>query len=374
MCTVVLERSSLHESLRYLKRSTSSSGDRPRLLGHALFRSLGENLLLRTTDGDRSNTIDQELLEISGDGEALVNLGDLLKGLRAFTDEHVKLCFGDGELSLEGSQTIRLQTVENDGSFEIDPFPEERGTLVMPLAPLKNAIKSIIRCTSQEESRFAVDGSRVETEGEDVIIVATDGHRLAVDRLVDCEYDPKDPLSLLVIPRLVLKDLEQICEPGEDLVSIRFDAHRGQVACGGTKIDFTRPEGSFPNWRRVLHPSQKQASEVELPDDLKEYLKVCARLKLYLVEFDFRSGGELYLRGRAKNDGPTCDREIDLGVNLEPAHFGMQPAYLLDAWRSIPSKEGRLTVGYSSEPYTPLKVRQPDSPYPWSIIMPMKLG
>lgn len=112
------------------------------------------------------------------------------------------------------------------------------------------ALKAAAFCASSEETRFYLKGVFAEYKGGELILVATDGHRLLAVHPENNGPAPNGPEFGIIIPLDVIARLklgrhntmgDLVCEAGQ--WALHYD---------GLKIGFTFIDGRFPDWRRVV--------------------------------------------------------------------------------------------------------------------------
>lgn len=115
------------------------------------------------------------------------------------------------------------------------------------------ALKAATFCASSEETRYYLKGVFAEYKDGELILVATDGHRLLAVHPENNGPAPHGPAFGIIIP------LDAIAR-----IKINKYATQGDLVCEagqwalhyeGIKIGFTPIDGTFPDWRRIV-PSE----------------------------------------------------------------------------------------------------------------------
>lgn len=132
-------------------------------------------------------------------------------------------------------------------------------TVAIDLAALKAA-----NCaTSNEETRYYLNGVLVEVTRDSVTYVATDGHILFAHRAeVSTDDDPL--VGIWIIPSDIIKNLKfnkkfTMAQLEGDEFSI--DNRRLSINYGGSRIGFNAIDGYFPDWRRAVPRSADYQDE-----------------------------------------------------------------------------------------------------------------
>lgn len=160
-----------------------------------------------------------------------------------------------------GKTTAKIPGFDPKSFPELPELPAEP-VVTIGCAALVRMIHQTTFCVTKEESRFALNGALLQVGGGKAIMVATDGHRMALSRS-EASGDLRKILSLSL-----LRVAERVFDGVEGEVSIYSDANHtiligpsGQVLVGR---DLT---GNFPQWERVIPadlPGKFQISSTDL--------------------------------------------------------------------------------------------------------------
>ena len=131
-----------------------------------------------------------------------------------------------------------------------------------------SVVKALLICAAKQDVRYYLKGVCVDARANgDVVLVATDGHRLlaypvavdAIEALAPGQY---------IIPREALEAVKP-CKAGRRVlpITIEIDTAKGleNKITGATSAVTPLIDGKFPDWRRVLpktvsnEPAQYQA-------------------------------------------------------------------------------------------------------------------
>ena len=147
-----------------------------------------------------------------------------------------------------------------------------------PVGLLRDAIGRVRHAISTEETRYYLNGICFETDGEDVRLTATDGHRLASTalasvRLVEdmkARFGHQNMAVRCILPKEAVRHLLAVMPKSGD-VGFRFTRGSGGkelavVQWDGYRLLAKMIDGTFPEWRRVL-PSAKDAVAIEVTAD-----------------------------------------------------------------------------------------------------------
>lgn len=144
-----------------------------------------------------------------------------------------------------------------------DSFPRAAGDsladrmyLTFPRAALA-AMASLVSFAADDGSRFYLEGVFVDTKGENITLVATDGHVLAAYPITQPPL-PVDGLGF-ILPTDAISKLNTYFREAE-YCELRTDDRAALFTAEGQHMRTKLVEGTFPDWRRVVEVSKSQAT------------------------------------------------------------------------------------------------------------------
>lgn len=267
---------------------------------------------------------------------------------------------------LAGASDWKLMTFGAAG-FPSIPEVEASSQLTLSHTELVEAINAVAYAVAGDESRQVLTGVLMRYDGNELVLVATDTHRLAVTRLV------KDGIGSsvkAVVPEKALRLIKNLPVSSDESVAIGLDESRLVVQVGTHKIVAQLLAGVFPDWERVV-PQQFTRSwtldRQELIENLRR-VQILARDSANRVRFGGGSESVLITarseeKGEAKEEVPAVmeNGEIQIAFNGE---------YVLQA---VDSLNGDSVVAQMTEPGRAAVFRPGtgDGPERFCVIMPM---
>lgn len=113
-----------------------------------------------------------------------------------------------------------------------------------------NLVKAAAICTSKDEYRYYLNGVFITSDGESLVSVATDGHRLAAFRHTLDQAAPLAPFGVIV-PLAIISGLK-IARGDSTATLAHVEGLKWSIAHNGQSITFDAIDGTFPDWRRVV--------------------------------------------------------------------------------------------------------------------------
>ena len=212
------------------------------VLSHILLRAADERLHVAATDLEVSLTswCDAEVKE---EGAIAIQAKKLLEIIRASSGDEATL-----RIEQEGLLTILVgKSVFKIRGLPAEEFPtlpniEDEQPVRIPFQTFRNMVTKIFFAISSEESRFQLSGALMQLIEDGLVMVATDGHRLA---LVESQIQGMEESDGVLVPRKALQELQRF--EGEDL-SFRRSEHHLSFTLGVRQLICRILEGTFPDY------------------------------------------------------------------------------------------------------------------------------
>ena len=214
-----------------------------------------ENARIRAHGG--AITVDATDLEItwlcraSGDAElaCTVNARRLLDVLKAApAGEQIKVNQTDSRLGVQfGKSKFSLATLP------IEDYPETQSgevleTIEITQTDLAEMIAHTLFAVSQEDVRHYLKGALFVAQGGGLRVVATDGHRLALNEkatLSEADFE-------CIVPRKALLELKRALSPTDEVVRIGFGSGLVSFDLGSEVLTSRVIDGRFPDYKKVI--------------------------------------------------------------------------------------------------------------------------
>jgi DNA polymerase-3 subunit beta len=235
--------------------------------------------------------------------------------------------------------------------YPIVPGFEGTADLEVGLGNLKVGIEQCLFATARESSRYAINGVLWEIRDKKLLLVATDGRRLARSRvnLTSAPSKHKGGPNIIV-PAKTMSLLEKVGASEKDNVSVKLLENQILISCGNVVISSNLVEGNFPKYEDII-PADYQ-NKMTLPTEV--VLSAVRRAALLTSE---ESRGIKLSIGKDKimiscRAPETGDAQVDMVVDYkgEPIEIGFNPQFLVDALRVIKTPEFELELGQPDRP------------------------
>ncbi|ACJ26864.1 DNA polymerase III, beta subunit [Shewanella piezotolerans WP3] len=318
-------------------------------------------------------------LEVELVGEVLLE-GEVFEGrttvpAKKFLDI-VKSLPDQVELKIE-QQENRLLLRSGRSRFTLATLPAEEYPNVeafeaeLEFTLKQGTMKSLIDATqfsmANQDVRYYLNGLLLETEGNVLRAIATDGHRLALShRMIEASLPEKQ----VIVPRKGVLELMRSFEGDELDVTIAIGDNAIRATTATAVFTSKLVDGRFPDYRRVL-PKGGDKIVIASRQQLKQAL-----LRASILSNEKFRGVRVQLENNlikiTANNPEQEEAEEILDVEYEntPLEIGFNVSYLLDVLNNLPSDDVRITlIDGNSSALIDNHVEQ-DSMY---VVMPMRL-
>jgi len=283
------------------------------------------------------------------------------------------------ELSIDEQHqaTLRTGTRSHYKLVGMDPeaFPQpvdsgEISKLELNRADFRLWIKKTLFAAAKDDSRQALAGVFLEAvEDEQLRLVATDTHRLALIDVPDTQVRDVIPEDGILLPVKALQELNRILV-GDGKLTTAVSSPYVWLFWNDVTFVFRTGEGRFPSYRAVI-PEQAERSaivdRVALIEALERVsLVVTDRFKGVLVKLS----GETMTLAANNPDMGEAEESLDCDLQGEPAEVGFNAQYLQDALAEITTDRVELRI---TDEVSPTLIYGEGDTHYLNVVMPMRI-
>ena len=264
---LVCSQTELSSSLQLVSRAVAGRPTHP-VLANVLLTADAATGRLSLTGFDLSLGIQTSLaaaVETSGAITLPARLfGEIVS--RLSSDSPLTLSCPEGEEQVELtslSGTYRMRGMPAD-DFPDLPLAQSGIPIRLDAASLVKGLRATLFASSSDEAKQLLTGVHLRLSGEGLECAATDGHRLAVQRLDDAlapgtetpSADGEEPFAVTV-PARSLRELERLLSgrPSDEPLSLFSERGQVVVLCADQVLTSRTLDGTYPNYRQLLPES-----------------------------------------------------------------------------------------------------------------------
>ena len=281
----------------------------------------------------------------------------------------------EGEIEFEQKDNkIKVKTSVKKANFQLksissDKFPEfpvsSAEYFEIPVKNFKDMVNQTVFAVSDDETRFFMNGVYLEKTENKIVMVATDGRRLA--------YIEKDANDIKNFPGIIVhpKILNIITKRAGDegLIAISVTDKIIFVRFGSYSFSSLLLDGQFPNYRKVIpeeQPNTLSVNRTEMLDALRR-VSLLVEQKSHRVYLGLKPGVmEIY-----SEEGEIGDakEEIPCKYDGEEVALALNYRYIEEPFKVIDSDEISIRFSGPTKAITIVPVPQTDFLH---VVMPMQ--
>lgn len=309
-------------------------------------------------------------MQVEQPGEAVVHADRIASIVRESVDEVISFEATETACHLKGKDS-QFTIYSNDPSqFPVIPDFEGKSSLEVELDPLQVAIEQTIFATAPENTRHAITGILWELCDKQLMLVATDGRRLAQCK-VDLIGTAESSLSgkRIIVPAKTMALLNKIRGSEKEKGAVKFSNNQMVIACANVIITSNLVEGTFPKYEDIIPTDYTNRITLNT-----EAVLSAVRRAALLTNADSKgirmsiNKNAIVFSSRAPETG---DAQIDMGIEYarEPIEIGFNPVYLIDMLKAI--RTAQLDFEFDQPSRPGLFKSGSDFLY---VVMPINLG
>ena len=344
-----LERDVLADSVAWAARTLPSRPSLPVLAG-LVITAEGEHLTLSSFDYEVSARV-EIAADVQEPGRALVS-GRLLADIaRSLPPQPVTLTSEGTRIVITcGRSSFTLPTLPIEDYPQLPSMPKASGDIDGSL--FAAAVGQVAIAAGRDDTLPTLTGIRMEVDGGNIVLAATDRYRLAVREL---QWRPaaSNISANALVPAKTLADTAKSLA-ASDLVSIALTeggAGEGLIGFegGGRRTTTRLLDGEFPKYRTLLPTESASIALVDtavLGDAVKRVALVAERNTPVRLAFD---GSEVLLRAGAGDDAQASEA-VECTLEGDAIEIAFNPAYLLDGLSALDAPITRLSFTQATRP------------------------
>ncbi|MBP7080902.1 MAG: DNA polymerase III subunit beta [Rhodocyclaceae bacterium] len=338
------------------------------ILSNVLLEKDGEKLTLLATDIEIqiTTTTSTSGAEKLGLTVAARKLQDILRSLPETAE--ISLTFEDKRLQLKaGKSRFNLQTLPADDFPRISATTGTTTQLRITQRQMRRLLAYVQYAMAQQDIRYYLNGLLLVVKGNNLIVVATDGHRLAFTS--EALSETFNPIEV-ILPRKTIIELSRQLDDSDELLNISLTPTQASFTFGKIELISKLIDGKFPDYERVIPQNHTKSIVINRNQLLHSLQRVAI-----LTNEKFR-GVRLVLAANSlkilstNSEQEDAQEEIEIDYSGEPLDVGFNVTYLLDVLNNVTTETVELRLADSNSSALFLL---PDNTSFKYVVMPMRI-
>ncbi len=338
------------------------------ILAHLLVTKQGSNVSFLSTDLELQITTHADFGIGADQAATTVAARKLLDILRAMPQGEVSLRLSDKRLTIQsGKSRFALQTLAAEEFPTVAQAQDFGARLTIAQKSFRQLLGMTHFAMAQQDIRYYLNGMLLVVEGDQLMAVATDGHRLA---LASTQIEGSFARQDIIVPRKTILELQRLLEDSDEPLLIDFASSQIKFTFGAVELVSKLVEGKFPDFQRVIPQGYKNSFTIS-----REALQQALQRAAILTSDKFRGIHCLIGPGQLKIISSNADQEeaqeeLDIAYDGDSVDIGFNIAYLLDALANL--KVETLQLSFSDSNSSVL-FTVPDNDNFKYVVMPMRI-
>lgn len=301
-------------------------------------------------------------------------LRDLLKSAPSGSTSTIQVGDNDATqhiLSFSGLRSRYTLQGLSAKDFPDTPVEKERTMLTVDLVQFMQTLQSVSFSMANQDVRYYLNGVQMQASGEQMILTATDGHRLAQNRTpvamaANAQVDAIIPRSSVLQLPAMLKGAS-----GELVIAVTPNHLMAKATVGDTvRVVKTKLiDGRYPDWNRVIPKSSQIEASVNRAEALSSVRRVAilANEKYRGMLMAFKDTSVTFTANNPEHEEAHEETECQCSGKLE---IGVNSAYFIESLNSF----GSELVQFSMNNENAAMLLKPDANSPQlCVLMPMRI-
>ena len=304
------------------------------ILANVMLRKSGNALQFTTSDLEIQIRTTAELGGDSADFATTVNARKLIDILRSMPgDQTVSVESSQDKLVLKGGKSrFTLQTLPAEDFPLVQESASFGPTFSVPQKTLKGLMNQVAFAMAVQDIRYYLNGILFVAEGQQLSLVATDGHRLA---FASATLDVQVPKQEVILPRKTVIELQRLLSDADATIDMCFANNQAKFSFGAMEFVTKLVEGKFPDYNRVIPKNHKNSVTLGRAPLLASLQRTAIMTsdKFKGVRLNVEPG---LLRVASTNaEQEEAVDELDIDYSGDSIDIGFNVTYLIDALASM---------------------------------------
>jgi len=290
-------------------------------------------------------------VDVGQEGEVVVEADRLAAIVRESIEDVLVLESSDTTCEIRGADSHFKVYGQDPKQYPRMPsFGSGSGDLTIGLDSLQAGIAQSLFATAKESSRYAINGVLWEAKGKKLMLVATDGRRLAKCRVDLHQTAGEGAERKVIVPAKTMALIEKLGKREKETVAVKFVENQVLLSCANVVISSNLVEGNFPKYEDII------PSDYDKKLTLSTEAALSGVRRAALLTSEESKGVKLSLTASAlvfSGSSPEAGAaEVSMPVEYDgdPIEIGFHPQFLIDALRVIQAPEFQMELGQPDRP------------------------
>lgn len=331
--------SSLLNHLQAISRVINAKNSLP-ILDCFLFDLEGNSLSLTASDSETTLATTLEVVECDGPCRFAASAKTILDAIKEIPEQPLSIEINPG--------TLEITVLYQNGQFKMvgqnaDEYPataalgDSSVKLSVPADILLNGVSCTLFATAEDELRPIMNGIYFDITPEELIFVASDGHKLVRCRNFNVKCGEKASFILPKKPAILLKNL--LAKEQEEVV-VEFDERNAVFAMSNYRMVCRLIERRYPNYNSVIpqnNPHKLTIDRLAMLGALRR-VSVCSSQATSLIKLRLDQN-LLEISAQDLDFSTSAQETLTCAYEGAPMSIGFKASFLIDILGNLASQE-----------------------------------
>ena len=364
----------LLSQLQTVGRVIASKNSIP-ILDCFLFELSGNQLKITAADSETRMITNIEVSEVKGEGVFAIPSKNLLDSLKELPEQPIHFEINDDSLEVfiqyeNGKYNFVAQ--KGDEYPQSKPLDENAAQLEMSADDLFAGISRSLFASGDDELRPVMNGVFFDITPEELVFVASDGHKLVRFKNLTVTGNEK---ASFILPKKPANLLKSILPRAEGNVTIGFDTNNAYITMNSFIVVCRLIEGRYPNYNGVI----PQNNPYKVVIDRLNFLNALKRVTVFsnsassLIKLNV-SSNSIFISAQDIDFSTSAEETVACVYDGEDMSIGFKGTYLIEILNNIPSEEVVLELADPSRAGLILPAENEEKEDLLMLLMPMMLN
>ncbi len=351
----ICNRGALLDALNVVGQAVQARTPKP-VLQCVKLTCADERLTLAATDMEIAVRYTDPQVQIESDGETLLPADKLRDIVRESIDDTLSIELKGEQCLIKGADSRFTVYTQNPADFPAVPDFEGEADFEIPGGLLKRLIGKTLFAAAREGTRYAFNGVLTTLRDGRVLMVSTDGRRLAqavgevsvTGKRKPAKGEKDGPRA--IVPTKALQLVDKLVDDPEEMVKVQIRPNQIIFATAAATLTSNLVEGQFPPFEDVI----PKDSDKKMTASCGDLMSAVRRSSLLTTEeskgvrMHFTKDG-LKLTSRSAEAG---EAEVNFACRYEGAdlEIGFNPHFLVEALKVTDTDEISFELSAPNRP------------------------
>ena len=236
---------------------------------------------------------------------------------------------------------------------------------------MKALLESVSFSMAIQDVRYYLNGLLLQVNGEELVAVATDGHRLCFNKINISSLKESSEALSCIVPRKAVIELQKILSAERDInIEICIHSNYIEISLPGKKLISKLIEGNYPDYKKVIPNDSKHKVMFNKKDFLEKLNRVSILTSDKYRGIRITLKGETAVLKSTNSDQEEATENIITEEGQGELDIGFNVTYLIEVLNNINAEKVGFSFSDSQSSAVISNLEDKEFKY---IVMPMRL-